>query len=52
MITQRVDAPGRGGHDVEGLLDELYIAGRSKMSRDELIDALARAGHRRSKRAA
>ncbi|MET7548351.1 MULTISPECIES: hypothetical protein [unclassified Streptomyces] len=28
------------------------IAGRSKMSRDELIDALARAGHRRNKNAA
>ncbi|WP_406502446.1 hypothetical protein [Streptomyces sp. NBC_01602] len=28
------------------------IAGRSKMSRDELIDALARAGHRSVKSAA
>ncbi|MCX5315964.1 hypothetical protein [Streptomyces sp. NBC_00154] len=28
------------------------IAGRSKMSRDELIDALAGAGHRRVKSAA
>ncbi|MFE7242969.1 hypothetical protein [Streptomyces sp. NPDC057580] len=31
---------------------EQDIAGRSKMSRDELIDALARAGHRRNKSAA
>ncbi|MFE7712311.1 hypothetical protein ACFU6I_42690 [Streptomyces sp. NPDC057486] len=31
---------------------EQDIAGRSKMSRDELIDALARAGHRRVKSAA
>lgn len=29
-----------------------HIAGRSKMSRDELIDALARAGYRRVKSAA
>ncbi|MFV5996078.1 Ku protein [Streptomyces sp. NPDC056231] len=51
---------GRGKSELRQLSKtELYqrateqdIAGRSKMSREELIDALARAGHRRNKSAA
>ncbi|WP_443050861.1 hypothetical protein [Streptomyces sp. NBC_00208] len=47
MITQRVDAPGRGGHDVEGLLDELYATPPTDfVSRREELAAEAKADGR------